>query len=81
MADTISPVAVSDPKIRRLLQLSGLRFACSRADWFKHECTILGTGLKAGQLTSDQVDEKLAEMGALDLVYPELMDSESDRTS
>jgi hypothetical protein len=69
----ISPVAVSDPKIRKQLQLAGLRFAINRANWFVDEATRLGKALKAGTMTSDQADTKLAELGALDLVYPELM--------
>jgi hypothetical protein len=69
----LSPVAVTDPKVRRQLQLAGLRFMCSRAKWLEREATIIGVALKNGKLTSDEVDEKLAEMGALDLVYPELM--------
>jgi hypothetical protein len=68
-----SPVAVSDPKIRRELQLAGLRFAISRARWFIDEAKQIGTALKSGKITSDEADAKLAEMGALDLVYPELM--------
>jgi hypothetical protein len=68
-----SPVAVTDPKIRKFVQLAGLRFGCSRARWLDSELTALGVALKSGKMTSDQVDEKLAEMGALDLVYPELM--------
>jgi hypothetical protein len=68
-----SPLAVSDPKIRKLLQLAGLRFMCSRARWIDSEATKLGIALKAGNMTSDEVDAKLEEMGALDLVYPELM--------
>ncbi|MFB6449055.1 hypothetical protein [Bradyrhizobium tunisiense] len=71
-----SPLAVSDPKIRKLLQLAGLRFICSRARWLDSEATKLGIALKAGNMTSDEVDDKLAEMGALDLVYPELMGAE-----
>jgi hypothetical protein len=70
---TSSPLAVTDPKIRKLLQLSGLSFAIGRAEWFKHEATMLGIALKSDKITSDEVDEKLAEMHALDLVYPELM--------
>jgi hypothetical protein len=69
----LSPVAVTDPKVRRQLQLAGLRFMCSRAKWLETEATIIGVALKNGKLTSDEVDAKLAEMGALDLVYPELM--------
>jgi hypothetical protein len=69
----LSPLAVTDPKIRKLLQLAGLRFMCSRAKWLGGEAMRLGVALKSGKLSSDEVDEKLAEMGALDLVYPELM--------
>jgi len=68
-----SPVVVSDPKIRKELQLSGLRFAIGRAQWFISEAKLLGIALRDGKLSSDEVDQKLAEMGALDLVYPELM--------
>lgn len=68
-----SPVAVSDPKIRKLLQLAGLRFMCSRARWMDSEAQLLGVALSSGAMTSDQVDAKLEQMGALDLVYPELM--------
>lgn len=67
------PLAVTDPRIRKELQLSGLRFAITRANWLISEATILGKALKAGSATSDQVDAKLEEWGALDLVYPELM--------
>lgn len=70
---SVSPLAVTDPKIRKLLQLAGLRFACSRARWLDSEATQLGIALKSGALTSDEVDAKLEAMGALDLVYPELM--------
>jgi hypothetical protein len=69
----ISPVAVTDPKIRRELQLAGLRFMISRALWLQSEATHLGKALKSGKMSSDDVDAKLEEMGALDLVYPELM--------
>jgi hypothetical protein len=71
-ADT-SPLAVADPKIRKELQLAGLRFAISRAHWFIEEAKSLGVALKDGKISMDQVDTRLAEMGALDLVYPELM--------
>jgi hypothetical protein len=70
---TVSPLAVSDPNIRKQLQFAGLRFMCSRARWLDSEATRLGIALKNGTLTSDQVDEQLAEMNALDLCYPELM--------
>ena len=69
----ISPLDVTDPKIRKQLQLSGLRFAIGRAQWFISEATSLGVALKDGKISMDQLDAKLAEMGALDLVYPELM--------
>ncbi|MGY4570550.1 hypothetical protein ACVWY5_003620 [Bradyrhizobium sp. USDA 3256] len=64
---------VSDPIIRTQLQLAGLRFMWSRARWLESEARHLGLGLKSGALTSRQVDARLEEMGALDLVYPELM--------
>lgn len=70
---SLSPVAVTDPKIRRQLQLAGLRFMVSRAQWLVSEATILGKALKADTMSMDEIDAKLAEMGALDLVYPELM--------
>ncbi|MCK1595490.1 hypothetical protein IVB01_11770 [Bradyrhizobium sp. 164] len=70
------PLAVTDPKIRKMLQLAGLRFMCSRARWLESEATKLGIALKAGNMTCDDVDDKLEEMGALDLVYPELMGAE-----
>jgi hypothetical protein len=67
------PLAVTDPHIRKLLQLAGLRFVCSRARWLEHEANKIGIALKSGAMTSDEADAKLDEMGALDLVYPELM--------
>lgn len=70
------PLVVTDPKIRKLLQLAGLRFMCSRARWLDSEATKLGLALKAGTMTPDEIDAKLADMGALDLVYPELMGAE-----
>ena len=66
------PLAVTDPKIRKLLQLAGLRFIITRSHWLISEATILGSALKAGTITSDEVDAKLDEWGALDLCYPEL---------
>ncbi len=71
-----SPLAVTDPKIRKLLQLAGLRFMCSRARWLEYEATTIGKALKSGEMTMDEADAKLDEMGALDLVYPELMGAE-----
>jgi hypothetical protein len=68
-----TPLAVTDPKIRKLLQLAGLRFMISRSHWLISEATMLGRALKAGSMTSDEVDAKLEEWGALDLCYPELM--------
>ena len=69
----VSPLAVTNPKIRKLLQLAGLRFMISRSHWLISEATIVGKALKAGTMTSDEVDAKLEEWGALDLCYPELM--------
>ena len=71
-----SPLAITDPKIRKLLQLAGLRFVCSRARWLDSEATRLGLALKANQITSDEADLELERLGALDLVYPELMGTE-----
>jgi hypothetical protein len=68
-----SPLAVTDPEVRKLLQLGGLRFMVTRAHWLISEATVLGKALKAGEMTSDEVDAKLSEWGALDLCYPELM--------
>jgi hypothetical protein len=67
------PLAVSNPEIRKLLQLGGLRFMYSRAEWLRDEARLLGVNLKSGAISSEEVDDRLAEMGALDLVYPELM--------
>jgi len=67
------PLMVSDPNIRKQLQLAGLRFMCTRARWLESEAKLLGTSLKNGNLSSREVDARLEEMGALDLVYPELM--------
>lgn len=64
---------VSDPHIRTHLQLAGLRFMWSRANWLASEANIIGQALKNGTMTTAQVDAKLEELGALDLVYPELM--------
>jgi hypothetical protein len=72
-ADRTGILAVTDPKVRKVLQLVGLRFMCSRARWLESEGLAIGIALKSGKLTCDEVDEKLAEMDALDLVYPELM--------
>ena len=66
------PLAVTDPKIRKLLQLAGLRFMITRSHWLISEATILGSALRAGKISSDEVDAKLEEWGALDLCYPEL---------
>jgi len=44
-----------------------------RARWLESEATLIGIALKSGKMTSDEVDAKLDEMGALDLVYPEMM--------
>ena len=68
-----TPLAVTDPRIRKLLQLAGLRFVCSRARWLDHEARKIGLSLKSGEITSDEADVRIDELGALDLVYPELM--------
>ena len=68
-----SPMQVSDKRIRKALQLAGLRFACSRALWVNDECKKIGVALKEGKLTTEEVDLQLEAMGMLDLVYPELM--------
>jgi hypothetical protein len=68
-----SPFAITDPKIRKQLQLAGLRFVCSQNRWIHHECIKLGSALKSGAMTSDEADLKLEEMGLLAAVYPELM--------
>ena len=44
---------------------------CSRM-----EVNQIGMALKAGTMTPDEVDERLAELEMLDLVYPELMGCE-----
>jgi len=64
---------VSDPEIRRQLQLAGLRFLYSRAQWLAHETKVMGLAVKNGTMTTAELDAKLEDMGALDLVYPELM--------
>jgi len=71
----VSPLAVTDPKIRKMLQLAGLRFMITRANWLISEATIVGKALKAGTMTSEEVDAILEDWGALDLCYPELMGS------
>lgn len=68
-----SPVVVTDPHIRKLLQLAGLRFVCSRAKWLDHEAKLIGLDLSAGRINSDEADARMDELGVLDLVYPEMM--------
>jgi hypothetical protein len=70
---TQSPLQVSDRKTRKLLQLSGLSFASSRALWVHEECKIIASKLKNGKLTVEEADAFLEQMGILDLVYPELI--------
>ncbi|WP_338830178.1 hypothetical protein [Bradyrhizobium sp. 27S5] len=67
---------VSDPAIRKQLQLAGLRFMYSRSMWLASEARVIGIKLKNNKLSSSEVDQKLEELGALDLVYPELMGAE-----
>jgi hypothetical protein len=72
-AKAYRPLIVTDPHIRKQLQLAGLRFMCSRARWLESEATKIGLALKSGTMTPDEADARLEELGALDLVYPELM--------
>lgn len=69
----MNPLEVGDPKIRKMLQLAGLRFVCSRAMWLHHEAKKIGEGLSLGAITTQEADIKISELGILDLVYPELM--------
>ena len=69
----MNPLLVGDPKIRKMLQLAGLRFVCSRALWLHHEAKKIGEGLNLGAITTQEADLKIEELGILDLVYPELM--------
>ena len=69
----MNPLHVSDPKIRKMLQLAGLRFVCSRAVWLHHEAKKIGEGLSIGAITTQEADLKIQELGILDFVYPELM--------
>ncbi|WP_316201291.1 MULTISPECIES: hypothetical protein [unclassified Bradyrhizobium] len=75
----VHPLRVSDPKIRVQLQLAGLRYMITRANWLISEANILGIALKAGLMTSAEVDAELDRMGALDLVYPDLMIASMER--
>ena len=50
--EAVSPLAVTDPKIRVMLQLAGLRFMITRANWLISEATILGKALKSGEWTA-----------------------------
>jgi hypothetical protein len=68
----MNPMFVADPKIRKMLQLAGLRFVCSRAMWLHHEAKKIGEGLNIGAITSQEADLKIEELGIVDLVYPEL---------
>lgn len=67
---------VSDPAIRKQLQLAGLRFMYSRARWLASEVRVIGLQLKNDKITSAQADAILEEMGAIALIYPELMGAE-----
>src|SRR5262249_7027307 len=49
-------LAVSDPKIREQLQLAGLRFLRSRAQWLASEAHRLGHSLLNGKISSAEVD-------------------------
>ena len=67
------PLAVTDPKIRTLLQLAALRFMLSRARETQHETLKIGIALRKGEIAAEVVDAFLEEQGALDLCYPEHM--------
>jgi hypothetical protein len=69
----IGPMRVSDQHIRKLLQLAALRFLSLRARLLQHEVTQIGLALKSDEMTPDEADDRLAELSALDLVYPDLM--------
>jgi hypothetical protein len=47
-----------------------------RTRMLQDEVNQIGMALKAGTMTPDEVDERLAELEMLDLVYPELMGCE-----
>ncbi len=51
----------------------------TRANWLISEANTLGIALKAGLMTSAEVDAELDRMGALDLVYPDLMIASMER--
>ena len=68
----MNPMFVADEKIRKMLQLAGLRFVCSRAMWLHHEAKRIGEGLHTGAITPREADLKIEELGIIDLVYPEL---------
>ena len=69
----VPPLRVSDDRIRRQLQLAGLKFIKSRARWVHDEAKLLELALRNEQMTPSEVDIKLEQLGMLDLVYPELM--------
>ena len=60
----------SDEHIRKLLQLAALRFLSLRARLLQHEVNQIGIALKSGEMTPDEADWRLEELGALDLAYP-----------
>jgi hypothetical protein len=74
----MNPLGVYDDKIRKLLQLAGLRFVCSRASWLHHEAKKIGEALSIGAITPAEADLKIEELGIVDLVYPELMNYPSE---
>jgi hypothetical protein len=71
LAEPVSKYSIpSDEHIRKLLQLAALRFLSLRARLLQNEVNQIGIALKSGELTPDQVDWRLEELGALDLAYP-----------
>jgi hypothetical protein len=60
---------IKDARIKKELQLAGLRFAIARAVHFIDQAKELGIALKDGTITPDEADIKLKEMDALGVVY------------
>ena len=70
-AHTPSFPIIKDAKIKKELQLAGLRFAIARAVHFIDQAKELGVALKEGTITPEEADIKLEEIGAIGVVYGE----------
>ena len=71
ITDPVSKYSIpSDEHIRKLLQLAALRFLSLRARLLQDEVNQIGIALKSGNMTPDEADWRLEELGALDLAYP-----------